>query len=49
MKTLGIEGLPFKEWLLEETRYLEELAKEPPQETLQMEYCQRLKYLWNCE
>lgn len=50
MKTLGIEGTtPFKGWLLEETKYLEELSKEPPQETLQMEYCQRLKHLWNCE
>ena len=45
---VGQEGI-FEQWLVEEKRYLESLAKEPPQETLQMEYCQRLTHLWQCE
>lgn len=45
---IGREGI-FEEWLLEEKNYLQNLAKEPPQETLQMEYYQRLNHLWQCK
>lgn len=47
---LGITGPPpFKDWLVEEKAYLQGLKKEPPQETLAMEYHQRLTHLWHCE
>ncbi|KZP27026.1 hypothetical protein FIBSPDRAFT_909065 [Athelia psychrophila] len=49
-KALGITGAPpFKDWLVEEKTYLQSLKKEPPQETLAMEYHQRLTHLWHCE
>ncbi|KAF7979474.1 hypothetical protein HWV62_42299 [Athelia sp. TMB] len=47
---LGIAGeSPFESWLAEEKVYLQGLKKEPPQETLTMEYYQRLTHLWHCE
>ncbi|KAF7968552.1 hypothetical protein HWV62_30137 [Athelia sp. TMB] len=47
---LGISGTsPFKDWLAEEKEYLLGLKREPPQETLAMEYHQRLTHLWHCE
>lgn len=47
---LGITGAPpFKNWLVEEKVYLQSLKKEPPEETLAMEYHQRLTHLWHCE
>ncbi|KAF7979794.1 hypothetical protein HWV62_40842 [Athelia sp. TMB] len=47
---LGIAGeSPFESWLAEEKEYLRGLKKEPPQETLTMEYHQRLTHLWHCE
>lgn len=47
---LGITGdTIFEEWLAEERVYLEGLKKEPPVETTQMEYYQRLINLWNSE
>ncbi|KAF7975808.1 hypothetical protein HWV62_8495 [Athelia sp. TMB] len=44
----GQEGI-FEQWLQEEKTYLQSLSQEPPQETLQMEYYQRLTHLWQCE
>ena len=39
----GIEGTDtFQAWLAEECNYLKSLAKEPLQETLEMEYLQKL-------
>ena len=35
----------FHRWLEEEKKYLEGLSQEPPEETLQMEYWQRLGQL----
>ncbi|KZP13689.1 hypothetical protein FIBSPDRAFT_913015 [Athelia psychrophila] len=47
---LGITGTPpFKDWLVEEKSYLQSLKKEPPQETLAMEYHQRVTHLWHCD
>ncbi|KZP06663.1 hypothetical protein FIBSPDRAFT_764032 [Athelia psychrophila] len=47
---LGITGTsPFEGWRLEETEYLQGLQKEPPQETLYMEYYQRLNHLSHCD
>ncbi|KAF7972009.1 hypothetical protein HWV62_19299 [Athelia sp. TMB] len=47
---LGITGAsPFKGWLAEEKQYLQGLKSEPPQETLAMEYYQRLTHLWHCD
>ncbi|KZP03987.1 hypothetical protein FIBSPDRAFT_968521 [Athelia psychrophila] len=45
---LGIAGMDgiMEQWLLEEKAYLHNLEKEPPEETLQMEYYQRLAHLW---
>lgn len=43
------DPFPGKEWLLQETDYLQNLSKEPPEETLLMEYCKRLQTLWDCE
>ncbi|KZP09666.1 hypothetical protein FIBSPDRAFT_914038 [Athelia psychrophila] len=47
---LGIAGMDgiMEQWLLEEKAYLQNLEKEPPEETLQMEYYQRLMHLWQC-
>lgn len=48
---LGISGMDgiMEQWLLEEKVYLQNLEKEPPEETLQMEYHQRLRHLWQCK
>jgi len=50
MEDLGIpdEGV-FETWLEEERAYLQGLKKEPPEETLQMEYYQKLVNLWASE
>jgi len=40
---LGVEDdAVFETWLAQEQEYLQGLKKEPPNETLEMEYCQRL-------
>lgn len=39
----------FDSWLNEEREYLKSLRKEPPIETLQMEYYQKLINLWASE
>lgn len=39
----------FDDWLREETAYLQGLKKEPAEETLQMEYLQKLNNLWKAE
>jgi len=45
-KTMLAQGITsdatFQEWLLEERTYLKGLQKEPVQETLEMEYLQKL-------
>jgi hypothetical protein len=50
MKDLGVsdEGV-FEMWLEEERVYLQGLKKEPSEETLQMEYYQKLVNLWASE
>jgi hypothetical protein len=50
MKDLGVsdEGV-FETWLEEERVYLQGLKKEPSEETLQMEYYQKLVNLWASE
>ncbi|KZP11838.1 hypothetical protein FIBSPDRAFT_913520 [Athelia psychrophila] len=48
--TLGITGpAPFERWLREERHYLQSLQREPPEETLQLEYHTRLQHLWDCD
>ena len=48
--SLGIVGTsPFPGWLAEEKEYLQSLKKEPAQESLTMEYYQRLTHLGHCE
>ncbi|KAF7964555.1 hypothetical protein HWV62_5700 [Athelia sp. TMB] len=48
--SLGIVGTsPFAGWLAEEKEYLQSLKKEPAQESLTMEYYQRLTHLGHCE
>lgn len=43
MKDLEVEGKPtFLKWLEEEKSYLQNLSKEPLQETLEMDYYQQL-------
>ncbi|KAG6875054.1 hypothetical protein C0992_005362, partial [Termitomyces sp. T32_za158] len=43
MKDHGVAGFDtFKQWLSEEKKYLEGLSREPLEETLQMEYYQKL-------
>jgi hypothetical protein len=50
MKDLGItDDKVFKTWIQEERTYLQGLKKEPVDETLQMEYYQRLINLWASE
>jgi hypothetical protein len=50
MKDLGILDVgEFETWLQEEREYLQGLKKEPAEETLQMEYYQRLVNLWASE
>ena len=50
MKDLGISGEGvFESWLVEERQYLQGLKKEPVEETLQMEYYQKLANLWSSE
>jgi hypothetical protein len=50
MKDLGILDVGvFETWLQEEREYLQGLKKEPVEETLQMEYYQRLVNLWASE
>lgn len=50
MKDYGVtDRSEFEEWLKEEKEYLQGLSKEPPEETLQMEYYQRLVNLNACE
>ena len=39
----------FDEWLEEERMYYEGLVKEPEEETLQIEYYQKLLTLWSSE
>ncbi|KAF9060755.1 hypothetical protein BDP27DRAFT_1236292, partial [Rhodocollybia butyracea] len=39
----------FFDWLQEEKEYFQGLAKEPPQETLQMEYHRKLVALKDCQ
>jgi len=50
MKDLGISDVGvFEAWLQEEREYLQGLKKELAEETLQMEYYQRLVNLWASE
>jgi hypothetical protein len=50
MKDLGISDMGvFEAWLQEEREYLQGLKKELAEETLQMEYHQRLVNLWASE
>jgi hypothetical protein len=43
MEELGVgSGSTFEGWLVEEKAYLQSLASEPVEDTLQMEYCQKL-------
>ena len=50
MKDLGISDvLVFEAWLVEERTYLQGLKKEPAEETLQIEYYQKLVNLWASE
>jgi hypothetical protein len=50
MKDLGIsDTLVFEGWIVEERTYLQGLKSEPAEETLQMDYCQRLVNLWASE
>ena len=50
MADLGVSDVGvFKAWLEEEREYLQGLKKEPAEETLQMEYYQRLLNLWASE
>jgi hypothetical protein len=50
MKDLGILNTGvFETWLQEERKYLQGLKKEPAEETLQMEYYQKLVNLWASE
>jgi hypothetical protein len=50
MKDLGItDDRVFETWIQEERTYLQGLKKEPVDETLQMEYYQRLINLWASE
>lgn len=47
MQDMGIESIGvFDDWLVEERIYLEGLKREPEQETLHMEYYQKLVKLW---
>ena len=47
MQDMGIESIDaFDDWLVEERVYLKGLKKEPKQETLNMEYYQKLMKLW---
>jgi hypothetical protein len=47
MKDLGItDDRVFEMWIQEERMYLQGLKKEPVDETLQMEYYQKLINLW---
>lgn len=45
MRQMGIRREVFKDWLKDEKLYLEALTKEPIQETLEIEYYQRLESL----
>jgi hypothetical protein len=50
MKDLGIsDASVFEAWLVEERTYLQGLKKEPAEETLQIEYYQKLVNLWASE
>jgi hypothetical protein len=50
MKNLGIQDeAVFEQWLEEEHKYLSGLSKEPLEETLQMEYYQKLVNLQDSE
>lgn len=49
MVDLQINESVFEEWLIEEREYLQGLRKEPEQETLQMEYWQKLVNLQGSE
>jgi PIN domain nuclease of toxin-antitoxin system len=47
MKDLGISDVSvFEIWIEEERTYLQGLKKEPAEETLQMDYYQKLVNLW---
>ena len=43
------DPVTFDKWLEEEKMYLEGLMREPEEETLQVEYYQRLLALWSSE
>ena len=43
------DPVTFDKWLEEEKTYLEGLTREPEEETLQVEYYQRLLALWSSE
>ena len=50
MKRHGITNPAiFRTWLDEEKMYLSDLLCEPPEETLEMEYYERLVQLFNCQ
>ena len=50
MKRHGItDPTIFRTWLDEEKMYLSDLLREPPEETLEMEYYERLVQLSNCQ
>jgi hypothetical protein len=50
MEAAGItDAKVFFDWLQEEREYLQGLSKEPPQETLQMDYHQKLVALRDCQ
>ncbi|KAF7313217.1 hypothetical protein MKEN_01008300 [Mycena kentingensis (nom. inval.)] len=50
MRILGVSTREtFEEWLEEEKRLLKTLSKEPPEETMNMEYYQRLVNLAEAE
>jgi vacuolar-type H+-ATPase subunit E/Vma4 len=50
MAALGVESRSvFETWLEKEKEYLESLTKEPEEETLQMEYYQKLVSLQDYE
>ena len=50
MLEMGISDVRiFDEWLVEEREYLQGLKTEPEEETLQMEYYQKLVNFWASE
>lgn len=49
MKARGIKGQDFTQWLIDEKEYLVALGKEPAEETLQLDYFQKLLELCRLE